>query len=259
LIYANSFLSCAYTCIHGHVSQPLIINEIFTCIGRFEFDTDVSHLRPGSEVASPGKHFKITGKLPLRVLPGVKFTVPVSAKDEFENTVNSLFQVSVHNTNANSTIVVDPGTLYTSDNQIRLYGSPDSSGTLILEGIGFHRLHITLNLTLVHCPPGYVLNSIGGADPYLIYAKECEVYQFAYRFFNLDFFGITPLSFCLWQGATTLDILAFKYITITYALLLVLLTVLFMKCFNLYHTCQTQLRIYPKDKSSVIHGLSAFR
>ena len=163
----------AYTCIHGHASLQLIINEIFTCIGRFEFDTDVSHLRPGSEVASPGKKFKITGKLPLRVLPGVKFTVPVSAKDEFENTVNSLFQVSVHNTDANSTIVVDPGTLYTSDNQIRLYGSPDSSGTLILEGIGFHRLHITLNLTLVHCPPGYVLNSIGGADPYLIHAKEC--------------------------------------------------------------------------------------
>ena len=440
-IFANSFLSCAYACIHGHIPQPLTINKAFVCIGRFEFGTDVHQPRPGGtgEVASGGKHFEVTGKLPLRVLPGVRFTVPVSVKDEFENTVNSLFQVSVQTTDheAKPMIIIDPGTLYVSNNQIRLYGSPDSIGTLTLQRIGFHGLHITLNLMLVHCPPGYILNSVGGADP-LTHAQECvcawnvdqsyrgilkcnsslfqalllhgfwsgyygsravpenlctaicpldyckyngsgflpvhllpgsadaimldkfmcgptrtgilcgtcqenhsvyfhsprlecrenqlcrygllfyvvsellpvtalfvvimlfnisftsgavngfvffaqvldtlatdangvagiqfskafqvltEVYQFTYRLFNLDFFGITPLSFCLWQGATTLDIVAFKYITITYALLLVLLTVLFMKCFNLYHTWQIQLRIYHKDKSSVIHGLAAF-
>ena len=43
-----------------------------------------------------------------------------------------------------------------------------------------------------------------------------------FRMFNLQFFSLQDLSFCLWKGANALDILAFSYVTVIYALLLVI-------------------------------------
>ena len=78
-----------------------------------------------------------------------------------------------------------------------------------------------------------------------------KAYRFIYRIFNLEFFTVDELSFCIWKGATTMDVLAVKYITIVYALLLVAVTIVIMKlctikCFKL------------SVKGSIIHGLSAF-
>lgn len=78
-----------------------------------------------------------------------------------------------------------------------------------------------------------------------------KAYRFIYRMFNLEFFTLDELSFCIWQGAATMDVLAVKYITIVYALLLVVVTIVVMKictvrCFKL------------SPKGSIIHGLSAF-
>ena len=83
-----------------------------------------------------------------------------------------------------------------------------------------------------------------------------EGYQLLYGFLNLDFFSIDTLSFCLWSKATALDMLAFKYITIVYALSLVILVIWFMnrcggRCFGKWCRITTV-------KSSVIHGISAF-
>ena len=79
-----------------------------------------------------------------------------------------------------------------------------------------------------------------------------EGYQLLYGPFSLNFFQIESLSFCLWPNATALDIVAFKYVTIIYALLLVILVIWFMnKCAS---RCSRKVAI----KSSIIHGLSAF-
>ena len=83
-----------------------------------------------------------------------------------------------------------------------------------------------------------------------------EGYQFLYGFLNLDFFTTDTLSFCLWPNATALDMLAFKYITIVYALSLVILVIWLMnkcggKCFR--NCCRITI-----VKSFVIHGISAF-
>ena len=83
-----------------------------------------------------------------------------------------------------------------------------------------------------------------------------EGYQFLYGFLNLDFFTIDTLSFCLWPKATALDMLAFKYITIVYALSLVILVIWFMnKCGGrCFRTCCR----FTTVKSFIIHGISAF-
>ena len=81
-------------------------------------------------------------------------------------------------------------------------------------------------------------------------------YQLIYGVFTMEFFNIEPLSFCLWDGATVLDVLAFRYVTIVYAFLLVLLTLLFLKYRGRVFAGR-YVRI-TTIKTSVIHGLSAF-
>ena len=83
-------------------------------------------------------------------------------------------------------------------------------------------------------------------------------HQLIYGFFNLDMFQIESFSFCLWPNASALDMLAFKYVTIVYALLLVMLVIWFMnKCHNIRICLGKYCRI-STVKSSVIHGVSAF-
>ena len=92
-----------------------------------------------------------------------------------------------------------------------------------------------------------------------------SIYLFTYRMFNLNFFTIDKFSFCLWQGANTLDIISFKYLTILYSITLVIITVLLKKCGKrkyLVHCRRQNLRGSESSKSSVkstmIHGFSAF-
>ena len=81
-------------------------------------------------------------------------------------------------------------------------------------------------------------------------------YQVIYGFFNLDFFNIDALSFCLWSNTTALDMLAFKYVTIVYALLLVVsVVVLTHRCGGRYLSKCCRI---TKLKTSVIHGISTF-
>ena len=83
-----------------------------------------------------------------------------------------------------------------------------------------------------------------------------RVYSLIYRLFNLDMFSINPLAFCLWNGAKSIDVIAFKYVTVAYALILVLFTIMLLNICNCYRFCRC---LKPRTvKSSVIHGLSAF-
>ena len=83
-----------------------------------------------------------------------------------------------------------------------------------------------------------------------------RAYRVIYGFFNLDYFSIENLSFCLWTNASALDMIAFKYVTIIYALLLVITVVWFM---NKYAgRCLGKWYRITKLKSSVIHGITTF-
>ena len=89
-----------------------------------------------------------------------------------------------------------------------------------------------------------------------------SIYLFTYRMFNLNFFTIDKFSFCLWQGANTLDIISFKYLTILYSVTLVIITVFLKKCGKGKYCRRQNLRRSESSKRSVkstmIHGFSAF-
>lgn len=81
-------------------------------------------------------------------------------------------------------------------------------------------------------------------------------YRLFYGLFNFEFFNIENLSFCLWEGAQILDIMAFKYLTILIAFCMVLTLIAILRnnmCNRLCH-----LRTIVSTKTSVVHGLSAF-
>ena len=81
-------------------------------------------------------------------------------------------------------------------------------------------------------------------------------YQIFYGFFNLDYFNSESLSFCLWKGASALDILAIKYITILYTALLIITLVWAMnKCGG---RCLGKCCRITTIKTSVVHGISSF-
>ena len=77
-----------------------------------------------------------------------------------------------------------------------------------------------------------------------------------YGFFNLDLFGTGLFSFCLWKGASALDMIAIKYVTIIYAMLLIMAVTWTMnscggRCLGKYCRITTV-------KASIIHGISSF-
>ena len=101
-----------------------------------------------------------------------------------------------------------------------------------------------------------IINGSGIVQYPALLSKLSWGYQLIYGVFTMEFFSIEPLSFCLWEGATVLDILAFRYVTIVYAFLLVLVTLLFIKHCG-HEFAGKNLRI-TTIRLSIVHGLSAF-
>ena len=91
-----------------------------------------------------------------------------------------------------------------------------------------------------------------------------SVYRFLFGMFNLDFLKYEDkLSFCLWDGATVLDVLTFKYLTTIFALLLLVMLILcfrcpcWNKCEHVWERSQRAINS-PQNNSWVIHGISTF-
>ena len=77
---------------------------------------------------------------------------------------------------------------------------------------------------------------------------------FVYNFFNLDFFDFHPFSFCLWKGATVMDILMVQLGSMCFALSLVFITVFLLNQHKFAKYCPCLLR----RQYTVFNGLSAF-
>ena len=76
-----------------------------------------------------------------------------------------------------------------------------------------------------------------------------------YDIFNFDYFSVTPFSFCLWENATVVDILAFKYVTIVFAIVLIIFLILI---FRKVKSKRLEEKLHLKNRLSVINGISAF-
>lgn len=100
----------------------------------------------------------------------------------------------------------------------------------------------------------------GVIEPYSTIKYLFKANQLVYGILNLNFFNLDELSYCVWSTATALDVLALKYVTITYSLILIFVTVTIMKSFNpsairKFLPC---ISMQFSAKTSMIHGLVAF-
>ena len=78
-------------------------------------------------------------------------------------------------------------------------------------------------------------------------------YWLFYGFFNLDFHFF---SFCLWKEASALDMIAIKYVTILYALVMIVVVIsLINKCGG---RCLGKYCRITTIKASITHGISTF-
>ena len=87
-----------------------------------------------------------------------------------------------------------------------------------------------------------------------------QAYNIIYVLFNLEFFNIDPLAFCLWNGANPLDMLSIRYVSTLYALLLVIGVVVFLNYCSCC-LCWRKLTIWRRKKGfslSIIYGIVAF-
>ena len=99
------------------------------------------------------------------------------------------------------------------------------------------------------------------ANDFIRFPHAANALLIAYKFiigaFDLNFFNIEQLSFCLWKEAQALDIVAFKYVTVLYSLMLVVIIIFILRvCSN---QCTSKVcRIKFSAQHSIIHGLSGF-
>ena len=85
-----------------------------------------------------------------------------------------------------------------------------------------------------------------------------QVYLFVARVFNLKFFTVNSLSFCLWENATSLDLLAFKYLTILFSSTLVVIIIAALNCNCSKHMMKLRNGSVNSTKNTIIHGISGF-
>ena len=123
---------------------------------------------------------------------------------------------------------------------------------IILFDIQFTSGALNSLLLFVQIMDSMLIDVNGIIEPQEEIALFRKVLLSIYAIFNLHFFEADKLSFCLWRTATTLDVVAFKYVTITYSLLLVIATVALMSFLN---PCMIRKH---SAKQSIIHGLVAF-
>ena len=83
-------------------------------------------------------------------------------------------------------------------------------------------------------------------------------YNLIFGIFNIEFFTIESLSFCLFKNATVMDTLAFRYITVIFAFALVVLLTVFMRYCKCCDKLCANMKKNVTTKESVLHGLSAF-
>ena len=74
-----------------------------------------------------------------------------------------------------------------------------------------------------------------------------------FRLFNIDFFAIEELSFCLFNTQKTLNILLIKFLTVAYGFFLVLSVIWLIRCCSKFKCLRLRISRY-----SVIQGLAAF-
>ena len=93
-----------------------------------------------------------------------------------------------------------------------------------------------------------------------VFAKTAlNIYSTIASMLRLSFFQTDKLAFCLSESASDMDVVAVKYLTVFYTLLLIVIVVIALRYFNFKAVSKFRSKFRRKSlSSSLIHGISGF-
>ena len=120
----------------------------------FIFDDDFQ----SDVIATYPSNFTVSESFPKRLIPGKETELNVLAVDDNQNkVVFPIFRLDVEH--ESSTIVeIAPAYSVNINNQIKIYGSPESRANLTITMENQEDVALTFEVTLTHCPPGYTFS-----------------------------------------------------------------------------------------------------
>ena len=158
-IFASTVYPCHRYC-SGEASSRGAYNvgNPFECIGKFIYNNEIEN--SSQEISTCSRQFRInqSDHLPLMVIPGKTFVLPIALEDDFQNEVPEVYHVAVHN-NGNSKIAIDRAFTNPKDKGILLFGNAYDQGRLLLTKRGFRAVSLSLAVHMKQCPPGYIFSN----------------------------------------------------------------------------------------------------
>ena len=176
-IYSSSLLTCIHACKYfvsnkTNYSYPAHNqSDPFTCIGDFQFlqgaDMKCQVSTLGGRVDTRQLKFNNT----LEMYPGRDMMLNISVLNDFSQPMNTVYYASlILKSQNNSNITINHAYSFVSNRRMRLHGTPGSAGVLRLQQLGFREIMLDINVSLIECPPGYVL------DEFNYYANDDPVF-----------------------------------------------------------------------------------
>ena len=150
-IFTTTFQSCALLCPDEYITNNP--EDIMQCIANFTFDDT------GSPLSTRPEKFELSGvSLPLELIPGTEYSLPLTASDEAHTNLSGV----IYEANAGPNVSIDPAFFQVSNNKIKVCGDKGATATLQLFT---YDLIVSVNITMTECQPGYSYNP---------YSSVCE-------------------------------------------------------------------------------------
>ena len=164
-IHATTLNQCRRMC-KTETNDPA---EIFKCVGNFSF----SNKTISTDTLGAVYNMKEM-KLPLAVIPGQEFQMPFELMDDLGKVTRTVYKVTVSSIN-NFNVTIDPAYAYTADARLKVYGMPGHRARLTLTKSGARPMAVAFNISLKHCPPGFVIHNITHTNQQHVSLCVCAV------------------------------------------------------------------------------------
>ena len=151
-IFSSTLKHCVQ--LYGGTVSSLFLNN--TKMGTFNFLPKTKH----SIATAPATVLINNNELDLVTYPGIPYTMNVTQRDEFNNSVTDLENFSLFATllnNQKSSLKIDLTHFIANNYTMVFKGSVGDKGKLVLQTKGYSA-RLLVNVTLHDCPPGYIFN-----------------------------------------------------------------------------------------------------
>uniref|UniRef100_A0A1X7TRW0 Right handed beta helix domain-containing protein n=1 Tax=Amphimedon queenslandica TaxID=400682 RepID=A0A1X7TRW0_AMPQE len=115
------------------------------------------HPNANNVIASGGSVFTVSQPTPLSIIPGRKYSLPITLYDDMGQNITKIatFQSTL---SKGKNIDISAGFEFVSNKQIKITGKPGENDDLSLRLIGFENIEVSIGIELASCPPGYVID-----------------------------------------------------------------------------------------------------